>query len=94
VVEVFILRKAAAIKQGVQKQTWQLAVEGYAISCQLSCGGRPSTAPKEIAGCRDPGLGEEFLILFPTLIFFWASLSGTFRSWQCDSNQCVIFIRL
>jgi hypothetical protein len=25
VVEVFILRKAAASKQGVQKQTWQLA---------------------------------------------------------------------
>jgi hypothetical protein len=28
VVEVFILRKAAASKQGVQKQTWQVAVQG------------------------------------------------------------------
>jgi hypothetical protein len=51
----FILRKAAASKQGVQKQTWQLAVQGYNRSGQLSCGRRPSTVPKEIAGCRDPG---------------------------------------
>jgi hypothetical protein len=28
VVEIFILRKAAARKQGVQKQTWQVAVQG------------------------------------------------------------------
>jgi hypothetical protein len=34
VIEVFILRKAAASKQGVQKQTWQLAVQGYNRSCQ------------------------------------------------------------
>jgi hypothetical protein len=26
----------------VQKQTWQLAVQGYNISCQHSCGWRPS----------------------------------------------------
>jgi hypothetical protein len=34
VIEVFILRKTAANKQGVQKQTWQLAVQGYNRSCQ------------------------------------------------------------
>jgi hypothetical protein len=54
-VEVFILRKAAASKQGVQKQTWQLAVQGYNISCQHSCGRSPSIVSNEIAGCRGPG---------------------------------------
>jgi hypothetical protein len=54
VVEVFILRKAAASKQGVPTQTWQLAVQGYSISCQHSCGRRPSIVSKEIAGCRGP----------------------------------------
>jgi hypothetical protein len=55
VVEVFILKKEAASKQGVQKQTWQLAVQGYNISCQHSCGRRPSTVSNEIAGCRGQG---------------------------------------
>jgi hypothetical protein len=56
VVEVFILRKAAAAsKQGVQKETWHLPVQGYNISCQHSCGGRPSAVSSKIAGCRGPG---------------------------------------
>jgi hypothetical protein len=55
VVEVFILRKAAASKQGVQKQTWQLVVQGYSISCQYSCGQRPYSVSNEISGCRGPG---------------------------------------
>jgi hypothetical protein len=38
VLEVFILRKVAASKQGVQKQMWQLAVQGYNIACQHTCG--------------------------------------------------------
>jgi hypothetical protein len=54
VTEVFILRKAAASKQGVQKQTWQLALQGYNISCQHSCRQRPSTVSNEIAGSRGP----------------------------------------
>jgi hypothetical protein len=33
VVGDFISKKAAASKQGVQKQTWQLAFQGYSISC-------------------------------------------------------------
>jgi hypothetical protein len=36
----------------VQKQKWQWAVQGYNISCQHSCGGRPVS--KKIAGCRGP----------------------------------------
>jgi hypothetical protein len=35
--------KNRASKQRVQKQTWQLAVHGYNISCQHSCGQRPSS---------------------------------------------------
>jgi hypothetical protein len=78
VVEVFILRKAAASKQGVQKQTWQLAVQGYNISCQHSCGQRPSAVFSKIAGCRGPGKGEGLyssLILSTALIFLWVSIS-------------------
>jgi hypothetical protein len=67
-VEVFILRKAAAGKQRVQKKTWQLAVQNYSISCQCTCGQRPSAVSKEIAGCRNPGKGKGFtcLLSFPS----------------------------
>jgi hypothetical protein len=72
VVEVFILRKVAASKQGVQKQTWQLAVQGYNISFQRSCGKRSSTVSNEIAGCRGSSYETGFyssLVLFQVLIF-------------------------
>jgi hypothetical protein len=61
VVEVFILRKAAASKQGVQKQTWQLAVQGYNTACQHSCGRRPSALSDEIAvDAGAPAKGKGF----------------------------------
>jgi hypothetical protein len=55
----FILRKAEASKQGVQRQKWQLAVQGYNLSCQHSCGGRPSTvsSKKLDAGALAKGKG-------------------------------------
>jgi hypothetical protein len=65
VAEVFTLRKAAASKQGVQKQAWQLAVQGYTISCQLSCGQRPSTVSSKIAGCGAPAKGKGFTLFDP-----------------------------
>jgi hypothetical protein len=65
VAEVFILRKAAASKQGVQKQTWRLAVQDYNISCQHSCGQRPSTVSSKIAGCGAPAKGKGFTLFDP-----------------------------
>jgi hypothetical protein len=62
VVEGFILRKSAASKQGVQKQTWQLAVQGYNISCQHSCGQRLSTISNWIAGSRALARGKGFTL--------------------------------
>jgi hypothetical protein len=82
-VVVFISRKAAASKQGVQKQTWQLAVQGYNISCQHSCGRRPSAVSGGIAACRGPNKGEGLyssLILSLTLIFLRVSLSASLAS--------------
>jgi hypothetical protein len=58
-------RKAAASKQGVWKQTWQLAFQGYNISCQHTCGGRLSAVSSGIAGCRGPDKGDG---LYPSLI--------------------------
>jgi hypothetical protein len=64
-VGVFISRKAAASKQRVQKQTWQLAVQGYNISCQHSCGRRPSAVSNQRAGCSGLDRGRALLIFDP-----------------------------
>jgi hypothetical protein len=62
VVEIFILRKAAARKQGVQKQTCWLAVQGYKISCQHICGQRLSTISNWIAGSGALARGKGFTL--------------------------------
>jgi hypothetical protein len=72
VVGVFISSKAAASKLGVQKQTWQLAVQGYNRSCQHTWGQRPSA----VSGGLSKGEGlYSSLILSPALISLWVSLS-------------------
>jgi hypothetical protein len=88
--EVFILRKAAASKQGVQKQTWQLAVQGYNISCQHTCGRGASIGSNQIPGW--PWLRGRALLIFdpflPALISLWVSLSVSVFQLKASRNTC------